>query len=46
MAKATDGLAFGITRHCRIEGLPPMPPTPIAEETAKFDADDEHEDKQ
>ena len=28
MAKATDGLAFGITRHCRIEGLPPMPPTP------------------
>ena len=46
MAKATDGLAFGITRHCRIEGLPPMPPTPITEETAKFDADDEHEDKQ
>ena len=29
MAKATDGLAFGITRHCRIEGLPPMPPTPF-----------------
>ena len=29
MAKATDGLAFGITRHCRIEGLPPMPPTPM-----------------
>ena len=28
LAKATDGLAFGITRHCRIEGLPPMPPTP------------------
>ena len=28
MAKATDGLAFGVTRHCRIEGLPPMPPTP------------------
>ena len=28
MAKATDGLAFGTTRHCRIEGLPPMPPTP------------------
>ena len=28
MAKATDGLAFGITRHCRIEGLPPVPPTP------------------
>ena len=27
MAKATDGLAFGVTRHCRIEGLPPMPPT-------------------
>ena len=28
MAKATDGLAFGIigiTRHCRIEGLPPLP---------------------
>ena len=31
MAKATDGLAFGITRHCRIEGLPPMPPTPGSE---------------
>ena len=28
LAKATDGLAFGVTRHCRIEGLPPMPPTP------------------
>ena len=28
MAKATDGLAFGLTRHCRIEGLPPVPPTP------------------
>ena len=24
MAKATDGLAFGVTRHCRIEGLPPI----------------------
>ena len=31
MAKATDGLAFGITRHCRIEGLPPVPPTPLLE---------------
>ena len=29
MAKATDGLAFGVTRHCRIEGLPPVPPTPL-----------------
>ena len=29
LAKATDALAFGITRHCRIEGLPPMPPTPM-----------------
>ena len=26
--EATDGWAFGVTRHCRIEGLPPMPPTP------------------
>ena len=33
MAKATDGLAFGITRHCRIEGLPPMPPTPKTRES-------------
>ena len=23
MAKATDGLAFGVTRHCRIKGYRP-----------------------
>ena len=36
MAKATDGLAFGITRHCRIEGLPPMPPTPQKSRNVAF----------